>query len=128
MSSADSLDERTIELIACRVAAALREELALIAAQLAARDDPESVLTVDDVAERFGVARSTVYAHWQEWGGYKLGDSATAPIRFEGGRLPTSRATDQLNESVLPKRPPRRRRRNLIADAPRFNHSIEELG
>ena len=86
MTPPDSIDDRTIELIANRVAAALREELAEIAAQLAARDDAESTLTVDDVAERFGVARSTVYAHWQEWGGYKLGESAKAPIRFGSGR------------------------------------------
>ena len=41
MTPPDSIDDRTIELIANRVAAALREELAEIAAQLAARDDAE---------------------------------------------------------------------------------------
>src|SRR5436190_23790040 len=94
MTSTD-IDERTIELIACRVVAALREELAVIAAQLAARDDAKSALTVDDVAERFGVARSTVYAHWQEWGGYKLGESAKAPIRFGRADLAIGRSAKQ---------------------------------
>jgi transposase-like protein len=124
----DGIDEDTIELIARRVAAALREELEEIAARLAARTDGGTALTVDEVAQRFGVARSTVYAHWQEWGGYKLSGGATAPIRFEGGRLPTPRAPDQPKEPAVPRRPPRRRRRNLIADAPRLDHSIEELG
>jgi hypothetical protein len=50
--------------------------------------DGSEPLTVGEVAEGFGVARSTVYAHWREWAGYKLGASAKAPIRFEGTDLP----------------------------------------
>jgi hypothetical protein len=42
MRPADGIDERTIELIASRVAAALRDELEEIAAQLAARTDGEA--------------------------------------------------------------------------------------
>jgi transposase-like protein len=128
MTLADSIDERTIELIANRVAAVLREELVEIAAQLA-RDGAGSPLTVGDVAERFGVARSTVYAHWQEWGGYKLGESAKAPIRFAGAELAIGRSSNQPTEPPTTKRSPtrRRRRRELISDAPRFDLRADEL-
>ena len=130
MTPPDSIDDRTIELIANRVAAALREELAEIAAQLAARDDAQTTLTVDDVAERFGIARSTVYAHWQEWGGYKLGESAKAPIRFGRADLAVGRSAKQPTDPPPTKRRPtrRRRRRELITDAPRFDLRPEELG
>ncbi|HTU87452.1 MAG TPA: TetR family transcriptional regulator [Solirubrobacteraceae bacterium] len=128
MTQARAIDDQTIALITERVVAALREELEAIAMSLLAENSSHP-LTVGEVAERFGVARSTVYAHWREWGGYKLGDRAKAPIRFEGDRLPTRPAADEPDESALPKRPTRRRRRrDLIADAPRFDHSIEELG
>lgn len=129
MTPPDSIDDRTIELIANRVAAALKEELSEIAAQLAGRNDAESTLTVDDVAERFGVARSTVYAHWQEWGGYKLGDSPKAPIRFAPAELAVGRSDNQPTEPPPTKRSPtrRRRRRELISDAPRFDQPVEDL-
>ena len=111
------------------MAAALRQELAVIAAQLAATDNAESALTVDDVAERFGVARSTVYAHWQEWGGYKLGESAKAPIRFGRAELAIGPSAKQPTEPPPTNRGPtrRRRRHDLISDAPRFDLPAEEL-
>ena len=124
----DGIDEDTIELIASRVAAALREELEEIAAQLAARSSAAGALTVDEVAQRFGVARSTVYAHWQEWGGYKLGESAKAPIRFgeESLALGRSKQPKETTTTLPPTR--RRRRRDLISDAPRFEQPVEDLG
>jgi transposase-like protein len=130
MTPPDGIDEHTIELIANRVAAALREELAEIAAQLAARDDAQTTLSVDDVAERFGIARSTVYAHWQEWGGYKLGESAKAPIRFGRADLALGRSAKQPTDPPPTKRRPTRRRRRgeLITDAPRLDLRPEELG
>ena len=129
MTPSDSIDDRAIELIANRVAAALRQELAEIAAQLAARVDSQSTLTVDDVAERFGIARSTVYAHWQEWGGYKLGESAKAPIRFGTAELAVGRSAKQPTDRPPAKSSPtrRRRRRDLISDAPRFDEAVEDL-
>jgi transposase-like protein len=84
----ERIDERTIELIAASVATHLRAELEAIADGLAQTRAGSRPLTVDDVAERFGVARSTVYAHWREWGGYKLGDGQKAPIRFAPSELP----------------------------------------
>jgi len=104
-SQPPGIDERTIELIADRVAALLREELEAIAADLARQSDPELPLTVDEVAERFGVARSTVYAHWREWGGYKLGQGKRAAIRFRSTRLPEAFDRD-ASKSGEPSRPP----------------------
>src|SRR5579872_365790 len=80
-------DERLIELIAERVAAMLRRELEVIA-EAVSEATPHRPLTVEEVAERFGIARSTVYAHWREWGGYKLGDGEKAAIRFDPSELP----------------------------------------
>lgn len=130
MTPPDGIDERTIELIANRVAAALRDELIEITAQLAAREDAGSALTVGEVAERFGVARSTVYAHWQEWGGYKLGEGAKAPIRFGTADLAVGRSAKRPTEPPPTRRSPTRRRRyrELISDAPRFDHPVEDLG
>jgi hypothetical protein len=79
------IDEQTIGLIADRVTASLRRELELIANELT---DARRPLTVEDVANRFGVARSTVYAHWREWGGYKLGSGDKSAIRFDEKALP----------------------------------------
>jgi hypothetical protein len=128
MNQIDTIDERAIELIAARVANALKEELAEIARGFGTRNGEESALTVNDVATRFCVSRSTVYAHWREWGGYRLGEGATAPIRFEGSRLPASHDTNQPTPPLPPKRPRRaRRRRDLISDAPRLEQSTEVL-
>ncbi|MBV8734920.1 MAG: hypothetical protein JO120_09090 [Solirubrobacterales bacterium] len=123
----ETIDEVTIELIARRVADALRPELEAIAAQLEHRIPSESPLTVEDVAKRFGVARSTVYAHWHEWGGYRLGDSDKAPIRFESSQLPATLAGEQPKAAMMTRRR-RRRRRDLISDAPRMDHRIEDVG
>ena len=127
MMPPDSIDERTIELIANRVAAVLRDELAEIAAQLVTRDDAHGTLTVDEVAERFGVARSTVYAHWQEWGGYKLGDSAKA--RSASRRLSSRSGPPSSRRTRLRRRqsPPVGASRTLISDAPRLDLRPEEL-
>jgi len=67
MNHTDGIDERAIDLIASRVPKALRDEPADIAAGLGARSTAESALTVDAVAERLDVSRSTVYAHRCEW-------------------------------------------------------------
>jgi transposase-like protein len=116
------IDEPTIELIAVRVATHLREELEAMAADLAETRVSNRPLTVDDVAERFGVARSTVYAHWQEWGGYKLGDGQKAPIRFAPSELPAR--GPQESEEAVPKRLLQRRRaqpeRSTIEGLPRL--------
>ena len=130
MTRAHEINDETIALITERVVAALRDELEAIAMSLVTHQNGGSQpLTVGEVAERFGVARSTVYAHWREWGGYKLGDSAKAPIRFEGAGLPMSSTAKQPPDTQpAPQRRRRRRRRELISDQPRFDPRFEELG
>jgi DNA-binding transcriptional ArsR family regulator len=128
MTHPPDIDDQTIALITERVVAALRDELEAIAMKLLARNGSQP-LTVGEVAERFGVARSTVYAHWREWGGYKLGASAKAPIRFEGTDLPMAPAAPQpLDTQPAARRRRTRRRGELIPDQPRFDPRLEELG
>jgi transposase-like protein len=126
LDSAGGLDDQVIELIAARVADALQDNLAAIAAELSLPPAAREQLTVGQVAQRLGVTRSTVYAHWREWGGYKLGTGPRAPIRFDSSALPIERRHP-------PTKPPeltsgtrtggRRRgqpRRDLLQDAPRL--------
>jgi transposase-like protein len=129
------MSEQTIELIAQRVIAAIRDDLDAMAAELSTSSRASEQLTVGQVARRLGVARSTVYTHWREWGGYKLGVGDKAPIRFDSTALPvassrsTSRASaDQIasqpvdgERTTAPRRSrSRRRRRDLITDTPRL--------
>ncbi|MGH3609406.1 MAG: helix-turn-helix domain-containing protein [Pseudonocardiaceae bacterium] len=115
------IDEQTMELIAAHITAALREDLEAILAELGQSIAHAPALTVDQVARRLGVSRSTVYTHWREWGGYKLGNSEKAPIRFDGNHLPlTPHSPPEPRTAASPGPRPRRRRRELITDAPRF--------
>jgi hypothetical protein len=82
------LTEQAIMRIAGRVAQTLRQDLEMIAAQVAAPGTRDDQPTVGEVARRLRVAPSTVCAHWREWGGFKLSDGARAPIRFDADRLP----------------------------------------
>ena len=79
MTHTPDIDDQTIALITERVVAALRDELEAIAMNLLGGQWGPQPLTVGEVADRFGVARSTVYAHWREWGGYKLGEQRDGP-------------------------------------------------
>ena len=116
MTGVDSLDDETIELITERVVAALRDELRALALAVIA-DKASRPLTVGEVADRLGVARSTVYAHWRQWGGYKLGPGEKAPIRFDESRLPCAPRMEQ-SDAASPGSA-RRRRRELLQDNPR---------
>lgn len=127
-----AVNERTIELIAERVVAALREHLETIAAELSPPAQPNEQLTVGQVARRLGVARSTVYAHWREWGGYKLGPGGKAPIRFDSGALPIARPKSEPRPPLVVEpvsRPARRkrRRRDLLVDAPRLARPLDGI-
>jgi transposase-like protein len=115
------IDERTIELISDRVAAKLRDELEAIAANLSAHSST-GPLTVEQVAERFGVARSTVYAHWREWGGYKLGEGPNTAIRFPMHTLPEGPRVAQRQAQP----PTRRRRAGVLRGAPRLPSAFDE--
>ncbi len=87
-------------------------------------------MTVDQVAARLHVTRSTVYAHWREWGGYKLGGGKRAPIRFDASNLPNhaNENHDHSRRSTPPAGKLTRRpgQRALIVDAPRLAHSLDE--
>jgi hypothetical protein len=126
------MNEQAIELIATRVIAALRDDLEQIAAELSAAEPGDRQLTVDHVARRLGVARSTVYAHWREWGGYKLGTGEKAPIRFDAASLPiTKLAGTPLKGPAVSAGPMRtnrkRRRRDLLVDAPRLGKPFDGI-
>jgi hypothetical protein len=128
---ASLVDATTIDLIAERVRVALRGDLEALAAELLGAATPGDQLTVDQVARRLGVARSTVYAHWREWGGYKLGTGAKAPIRFDSSSLPIVKpeATPEPMPDInaIPRRKPlkRPRRRDLLVDAPRLVRPLD---
>jgi transposase-like protein len=131
----DAIDDRVIERIAERVAVALREDLELLAAQFAKPETDSEQLTVSQVARQLGVTRTTVYAHWREWGGYKLGSGEKAPIRFDPNTLAiapqkSARQTPAGGSAVTTAPgPPRRRRqrRDLLQDAPRVLPPLPEL-
>jgi transposase-like protein len=117
----EAIDAATIDVIAQRVSAALRDDLAALAAELLGALTPEDQLTVGQVARRLGVARSTVYAHWREWGGYKLGAGEKAPIRFDSALpvvKPTPGARPAVKLAAVPRK--RRRRSDLVSDEPRL--------
>lgn len=124
-----TIDATIIDFIADRVMAALREDLQALAGELLAAERSEQ-LTVEQVARRLGVARSTVYAHWREWGGYKLGSGAKAPIRFDRAALPIigPNPTPWPPAAVKPKprrEAKKRRRRDLLVDAPRLIQPLD---
>lgn len=127
------VDEQTVAVIAERVLGTLRDDLELIVAELSA-DTASRQLTVGQVARRLGVARSTVYAHWREWGGYKLGTGCKAPIRFDSSALPMStrgRRKPRPLSSVEPARRrvrPQRQRPELLVDAPRLVRGLDGIG
>jgi hypothetical protein len=130
MSPVSIDDDHTLGLIVSRVVIALRDELEAIVVELGRTSVGEPVLTVDDVAERLGVARSTVYAHWREWGGYKLGGGEKAAIRFSASALPTRSAQDPRNGSAskTTSHRSRSRRRPLLRAAPRLPVSLGDDG
>jgi transposase-like protein len=122
-------DQLTVDQIAERVVEALRDELHTIASELLAARAGEQ-LTVDAVAQRLGVARSTVYSHWREWGGYKLGPGAKASIRFDEDSLPVGQDAHRAKTPAQPTATraagrQRRPRRKLLGDAPRLIRPLD---
>ena len=125
-----ALDNDTIELIAARVAGMLRAELQIIVGDLAASNGQVRPLTVGEVADRFGVARSTVYTHWREWGGYKLSTGDKASIRFDHRALP-ERPLDEASsnrprsEESGTRRKRQRSGRDVLRARPRFPRELD---
>ena len=129
MTDTPGIDDKTIALITERVVAALRDEIEEIVTSLAAATGPDP-LTVGEVAERFSVARSTVYAHWREWGGYKLGAGDKAAIRFPVSDLPerppAERATAARDRRETPGGRRKPRGRAVLRGAPRLPAEFDD--
>jgi hypothetical protein len=73
-----------------------------IAAELAAllerRGEPRQLLTAGQVAERFNVERSWVYAHAHELGVVRLTDSTRSRLRFDPAVVAQRLLTGALSE------------------------------
>jgi hypothetical protein len=133
-SDRSPLDSDAVEAIARRLTERVLARLESGAANRGDHGAADAHLTVGQVAERLGVARSTVYAHWREWGGFKLGNGVKAPIRFDVTTLPGTHNVDRTRDGrdrTVSVRPPvpalarrRKRRRDLLTDAPRFGNPI----
>jgi len=126
------VNEQAIQLIAEQVTAALREDLEAIAVELWSPSKSSEQLTVSQVARRLGVARSTVYAHWREWGGYKLGAGDKAPIRFDSNALPIATAAGAPKPPLTVKSGSKRQdkkrgRRDLLVDAPKLVRPFDSI-
>ena len=131
MTQIEGIDDHTIGLIASRVAHALREELGTIAAELGSKNRREPILTVVDVAERLGVARSTVYAHWREWGGYKPGSGQKTAIRFPESTLPSREYVPRQrpdNDVGRDRAQRRSHRRHVLRGTPRLPVNLGDDG
>ena len=93
------VDPALIEAIALRVAELIRGELSL----------PARLLTPSEVAARFGVSRTWVYAHADELGAMRLGTGPKARLRFDAGRVTSaiSPRTSNRDGSSAARRGPR---------------------
>lgn len=120
------MGERAVDAISERIAALLREDLCELLADIEVPRPARAVLTVAEVAGRLGVTRPTVYAHWREWGGYRLGRGTRAPIRFDPERLPSPLPNPAGDAPAARRRAGERDHRRLIADEPRFSQPFSE--
>jgi hypothetical protein len=125
------LNPDLVDEIAQKLTERVLARLETVAGDNNARNATRGHLTVDQVAAQLGVARSTVYAHWREWGGFKLGTGLKAPIRFNAATLPGNSTLHR--ESAAPARAKltapstktrRKRRADLLTDAPRFGDRV----
>lgn len=112
-ASEPALDDATIRAVAHQVAVLLR------------RDGDGTMLMAAQVAARFNVERSWVYAHADELGVVRLGDGPRPRLRFDAavvaqrlatapGRIPAGR-TSISAEAHVPLLPIRRSRRRRLA-------------
>jgi hypothetical protein len=91
-------------------------------------DSCPPLLTAADVARRFSVTRSWVYAHARELGVVRIGDGPRPRLRFDPAvvaqrQLPLRRVLEAPNGGLLPVKPSRRyarRRRRVRDEEPRF--------
>lgn len=76
-------DTQLVDAIACRVVELLEGILARTDAARPAGESEAPRLTVSQVAARYRVSRSWVYAHQRELGAMRLGDGPRARPRFD---------------------------------------------
>jgi hypothetical protein len=81
--AASSADAQLIDAIARRVVELLEGARARADAALPGADPEGGCLTVSQVAARYGVSRSWVYAHQRELGAMRLGQGPRARLRFD---------------------------------------------
>lgn len=104
--------------------ASLQAIAAEVAELLDRRDDPPALLTAGQVAARFNVDRSWVYAHAHELGVVRLGSGSRPRLRFDpaavaqhllaqpaGARPAPPRLERRTGAPLLPIKPARPRRR-----------------
>jgi hypothetical protein len=80
-------------------------------------DSSGACLTVSQVAARYRVSRSWVYAHQRELGAMRLGDGPRARLRFDPKAVAQGIAAFARSEAPAGppgKRPPQRRQMGLI--------------
>ena len=105
LSAATVLDGRTVEAVASRVAELVRPPAAV------------SLVDAREIARRFGVHRSWVYAHAEELGAVRLGDGPKARLRFDLHRVAERLTRDEptMPDATPPRRETRVRRPALPA-------------
>lgn len=80
---AANADAQLVDAIARRVVELLEGSRARADAARPASDPGSTCLTVSQVAARYGVSRSWVYAHQRELGAMRLGKGPRARLRFD---------------------------------------------
>jgi hypothetical protein len=115
------LDPASVEAIACRVAALLREDGAGGASDtvLTGAGGADELLTAAEVARRFGVSRDHVYRHAADLGAIRIGDGPRGRLRFDAATVAERLTACEGSKRSVPPTPasqadsrPKRRRRS----------------
>jgi hypothetical protein len=102
--SASSAEARLVDAIARRVVELLEGGRARLGAADPGADAQGVCLTVSQVASRYHVSRSWVYAHQRELGAMRLGQGPRARLRFDARVV--AEAITTFDESQRPPEPP----------------------
>jgi hypothetical protein len=106
MSEAVSLTPDSIEAVALRVVELLG----------AADVGPDELVDAAEIARRFHLDRSTVYAHADEWGAVRVGEGERPRLRFDPKRVADALAPRPYQPSPKPTSRPQPRRRTTEID------------
>ena len=111
---AAAADTQLVDAIARRVVELLEGSRARADAARPTAEPGSACLTVSQVAARYRVSRSWVYAHQRELGAMRLGDGPRARLRFDPKAVADAIAAfDQTQRSAEGPRPDRRPRRGV---------------